>query len=163
MQEINNLNEFEISTPLQEPFSYSIIPIVVLGFLIIILVFLYIFLKSKKKKNTIPVIIEPNLKDRNQIKAIYLNKLNELLKKVEENSITNRFAYQELSILIREFIYEMTNIKVQNYTLSDIEKINIPILYELVKEYYEPEFSKSSEGNILISLEKTRKVMESWN
>jgi len=57
----------------------------------------------------------------------------------------------------------MTNIKVQNYTLSDIEKINIPILYELVKEYYEPEFSKSSEGNILISLEKTRKVMESWN
>ncbi len=160
MQEVNSI---EFTTQLQNPFSYSYIPIIFFGLLSIILVLIYIYLKLKRKTKKVPVIITPNLKNRNQIKSIYLNRLNELLRKVKEQSITNRLAYQELSKLIREFTYEMTSIKVQNYTLSDIEKINMPILYELVKEYYDPEFSKLSQGNIVASLEKTRKVMESWN
>jgi len=81
---------------------------------------------------------------------------------IQKNIISNREAYQSLSKLIRMFIYEMTNIKVQNYTLGDIKNINIHILYELVKEYYSPEFSRESKGDIISSIEKTRKVMEVW-
>ena len=39
----------------------------------------------------------------------------------------------------------------------------MPILYELVEEYYVPEFSEKSIGNIKLSIEKTRKVIEKWS
>ena len=51
----------------------------------------------------------------------------------------------------------------QNYTLKEIENLNMPILYELIKEYYNPEFSKNIKGNILSSIEKTEKVIHKWN
>ena len=63
----------------------------------------------------------------------------------------------------RSFIFETTNIKVQNYTLNDISKINMPTLYELVSEYYDPEFSRISKGNIINSIAKTREVIVKWN
>lgn len=162
MQTQTNTN-IDFNTPLRDSFHYSILPIVILALILIILIIVLIILSKKKEKENIPVIIQPNFKDRNQIKTNYLYQLNELFKRVQENAITNRMAFQTLSKLIRNFIYEMTSIQVQNYTLMDIEKINMPILYELVKEYYDPEFSKESKGNIIHSIEKTRRVIEAWN
>lgn len=162
MQAVTNMKDFEFSVELQDLFSYSLLPIFLFGILSIILLIICYLLKNRNN-NTIPTIIVPNIKDRNQIKTLYLAKINELLTDFQSGNLSNRHAYQKLSILIREFIYEMTNIKVQNYTLSDIEKINMPTLYELVKEYYDPEFSKLSQGNIIQSIEKTRKVIEIWN
>lgn len=153
-----------LTTELKPPFSYSILSIIIFAIILIILIVILILLSRKKeRKKNIPVVITPSYKDRNQIKLTYLNKLNELLTKVNNGSIQNRKAYQELSKLIRTFIYEMTSIQVQNYTLADIKKINMPVLYELVSEYYDPEFSKISKGNISNSIEKTRRVIEAWN
>ena len=77
--------------------------------------------------------------------------------------ITSRKAYQELSMTIRLFVYELTGVEVQSYTLKEIKKLNIPVLYELIKEYYDPEFSKLSKGNIKLSIDKTRGVIQRWN
>lgn len=151
----------QVTTELQEMFSYSLLPI----FFIIILIVIFTFLIYKKKKlidNNIDLKI-PTIKDINIIKNNYLLKIDNLTTNFNNNKISSRKAYQNLSSLIRNFIYETTNIKVQNYTLKDIKKINMPILYELISEYYDPEFSKISKGNILLSLEKTRKVIEKWN
>ena len=63
-----------------------------------------------------------------------------------------------ISVLIRLFVYELTGLEVQSCTLKDIKKLNIPVLYELIKEYYDPEFSKISKGNI-----KTKEVISRWN
>lgn len=145
---------------LSEMFSYSFIPIIILEIILIIAILAFKFIKENEK---VPQVIEPNKKDREAIKEKYLLKINNLIVEVSNNKINNRDAYQELSSLIRNFVYEMTTIKVQYYTLSDIEKINIPILYDLVNEYYDPEFSKESKGNLLQSIERTRKVIERWN
>lgn len=72
-------------------------------------------------------------------------------------------AYQNLSKVIRNFVFEATHIKVQNYTLDDIRKLNMPILYELISEYYNPEFANISNGNFIYSIEKARGVVERWN
>lgn len=101
--------------------------------------------------------------NKQKIKQKYIKKLNEVEQKILNNKITIRSAYQSTSFIIRCFVYEMTNIKVQNYTLNDISKLNMPILYELIQEYYVPEFSEQSIGNIKSSIEKTRKVIEKWN
>ncbi len=145
---------------LNEMFSYSLVPIIVLVIIFILTIIIFKFIKENQQTLQ---IIEPNRKDKETIKEKYLFKINNLIIDVSNNKISNRNAYQQLSTLIRNFIFEMTSIKVQYYTLSDIEKINMPVLYELVNEYYDPEFAKEAEGNILQSIERTRKVIERWN
>lgn len=151
-----------VQTDLQDMFSYSLIPTLITLIIIAIILIIYIIYTNKKKKVIVP-IIKPIAKDVNKIKLKYLKEINDLLTKVKNNNITNRKAYQALSIIIRKFVYEMTSIRVQVCTLKDIEMLNIPILYELVSEYYHPEFAEISSGNIISSIEKTKGVIERWN
>ena len=149
----------QVETELRDMFSYS--PILIIPILILIILILVIILHKKKDINKIKVII-PEQKNLNEIKNKYLYNIKLLLNNLDNKKISNRTAYQSLSRLIRNFIFEVTNIKVQYYTLEDIKKLNMPILYELVEEYYNPEFQRYSNGNILESINKTKKVIEEW-
>lgn len=60
------------------------------------------------------------------------------------------------------FVFEVTDITTQNYSLSEIKKLNIPILYELIEEYYEPEFAEQTNGDFDNSINKARRVIEQW-
>ena len=149
----------QVSTELKPLFSYSFMPIAII---IILLIILFLIKKAKINKRKKEIIIVPPI-NINELKRKYLIKINELTNNLNSNKITNRKAYQSLSKIIRDFVYEATNIKVQNYTLSDIKKLKLPQLYQLIEEYYDPEFAKISQGNILSSIEKTRKEIEKWN
>lgn len=150
-------------TELQPPFSYSLYPIILVIILLILLT-LFVFMQKKKKElKKLPEVKDITLKDLNVIKRKYLSQLDEVNNKLNDNKISTRIAYQEISTIIRLFVYESTDIKVQHYTLKDIKRLNIPILYELIQEYYAPEFSEYILGDIKSSLEKTRKVIEKWN
>lgn len=150
----------QVQTKLKPMFSYSFLTIVFTAAIIIII---FILIKYIKKKEIRKNVIIPTHKDLISIKKNYLLKLQELSNNLNSNNINSRKAYQNLSNIIRSFVYEATNIKVQNYTLKEIKMINIPILYELVSEYYDPEFAKISKGNISSSINKTRMVIEKWN
>ena len=153
----------QVTTDLRPMFNYSILPTLISFLILIIILLAILFLKYKKKKVKVKEIVIPKNINIYEIKNKYLGLINNLLNEVYGERIDNRHAYQTLSKLIRNFIYEATNIKVQNFTLNDIKETNIPILYELVKEYYDPEFNNISKGNIIISIDKTRKVIERWN
>ena len=153
----------QVETELSDMFSYSFLPIII--FIIVLLGLIIIFKLYKPHKAKEKVVLKTNTLSYNDtlnIKKKYLLQLDNLVKEVNDNSINVRKAYQKLSKLIRNYIFETTGIKVQNYTLSEIEKVNMPSLYELVKEFYNPEFSISSSGNILESISKTRVVIEKW-
>ena len=155
----------ETTVKLQELYAYSILPISIIAILVIAIT-IYILIEKIKKKNEIVKIVDVKIVEPKNIKSIqnkYLKRLDNLRKKLELNRITTRVAYQGLSTLIRYFIYEVTDIKVQNYTLSEIETLNMPFLTELIQEYYAPEFAKQSIGDIKQAIEKTRKVVEKWN
>lgn len=162
MQIPDKLEKIDLSSKieLEDLFTYSTTPIIIGIILIIILVLIILY----KKKNKV-INIDNNVKLNNKIdiKDSYLKILDTLLDDIKNGRIQNRKAYQRLSKIIRNFIYEMTNIKVQNCTLEDISKKDMPVLYELVKEYYDPEFANISKGNIISSIEKTREVIKRWN
>ena len=115
------------------------------------------------RKNNIKFDTDLNMWEDMLFIVKYLTKIDNLIINFNNSKLSSRKAYQELSSIIRNFIYEVTNIQVQNYTLKDISTINMPILYQLVSEYYNPEFSKISKGNITLSINKTRMVIEKWN
>lgn len=148
----------QIKTELNDMFSYSLFPVIIL-FVITVIFLLYLIIINNNKKHN---IITPNKKKLLNIKNNYLNNLDILLNDYSNNIISKREAYHRLSLSIRNFIYETTNIKVQYFTLEDIKSIDIPILYDLVSEYYNPEFSRKSEGNFYDSIEKTRMVISRW-
>ena len=141
-------------------FSYSF-SIILLLFFIIIAIIIYLIVTRIRKAKSI-VIVKPQKKDLLTIKQNYLIQLDELQTNRKNNKITNRKSYQELSKIIRNFVYEVTQIKVPYYSLEEIKQVNIIELTKLVEEYYHPEFAKESKGKIDNSIRKTREVIEKW-
>lgn len=153
---------------LQEPFTYSIIPLIITICFVLAMTFYLIYLNIKKKKvrvedDHLKVIPEKNIKNVPVIKDKYLEQLNSIEYKYTNNMIDLRKAYQLISESIRMFVFEITDITTQNYSLKEIKKLNIPDLYELIEEYYEPEFASRSVGDFGVSIEKARRVVKEWN
>lgn len=153
---------------LQEPFTYSIIPLIITICFVLAMTFYLIYLNIKKKKvrvedDHLKVIPEKNIKNVPVIKDKYLEQLNSIEYKYTNNMIDLRKAYQLISESIRMFVFEITDITTQNYSLKEIKKLNIPDLYELIEEYYEPEFASKSVGDFGVSIEKARRVVKEWN
>ena len=152
----------ELKTELQEMFSYSFIPIIIIFIILVcLIIFTILFIKKTKKQNIIIKQIIPK-KDINIIKNDYLSRINNLLNDINNKKVSNRKAYQQLSVLIRNFIYEATGIKVQNYSLEEIKITSIPYLYDLIYEFYDPEFNKISTSSIKDSINKTVSVIQKW-
>lgn len=110
----------------------------------------------------VKVIPERNIKNIPVIKNKYLQQLNDIEDKYTNNKIELRKAYQLISEAIRLFVFEVTDITTQNYSLTEIKKINIPVLYELIEEYYEPEFASKTIGDFNSSINKARRVINEW-
>ena len=155
------------SVTLQEPFSYSMIPMIVVGTLVAlygIYLIISILQKQPKKKIATPVpkkIISPA--DIRTIKSKYLAELENIKQALWTQQISTRDAYQKMSLCIRHFVYEVTGIQVQNYTLEDIKGLHMPGLEALIAEYYAPEFAMTSMSDSSASIERTKRVIELWN
>lgn len=153
---------------LQQPFTYSIIPLIIAIIVIIAMTCYLIYLykqkvKIKKEVVEMKIIPEKNIKNIPVIKNKYLKQLDSIEYKYTNNTIELRKAYQMISESIRMFVFEITDITTQNYSLSEIRKLNIPNLYKLIEEYYEPEFASKSVGDFSASINKARRVINEWN
>lgn len=157
----------QTSVNLQQPFSYSKIQLIIIILIIAIIIYYLNFYKKKKgkkveEKNEVKVIPEKNIKNIPVIKEKYLKQLKNIENQYIQNKIELRKAYQMISESVRMFVFEVTDISTQNYSLEEIKKLNIPSLYELIKEYYEPEFASKSVGNFNNSINKARRIIKEW-
>ena len=149
---------------LQEPMGYSFLPIL-LCFLIIIGVVIFLILTRKKvttNNNAVKVIPQKNVKNIPVIKNKYLKELENIENKYQNNEIQIRKAYQLISEAVRMFVFEITDISTQNYSLKEIKKLSIPNLYEAIEEYYEPEFASKSTGDFETSIKKAKEIVKNY-
>lgn len=157
----------QTSVNLQDPFTYSIVPFIIITFLILVMTYYIFHLMKKKEKqvkeNSVEVIPEKNIKNIPVIKGKYIEQLDIIEHKYRSETIDLRKAYQLISEAVRMFVFEITDITTQNYSLREIKNLNIPNLYELIKEYYEPEFASKSVGDFETSINKARGVIKEWN
>ena len=155
----------ETSVKLQDGFSYSLLPIIGLIIIIVATVLVVIIMEimkaAEKKAKKKPVVKIPS--DITSIRTKYLLALDKVKLDFEDGKISIRETYTLMSSIIREFIHKTTGINVKNYSLQDIRTLDMPILEQLVTEYYAPEFARESNGDVQLSYEKTRKAMEEWN
>lgn len=158
----------DITVKLQNPFSYALWPIILLGLVIIGIVVVLIILKLnvRPKKRTAPKTANPQpIKsvDVNALRMQYLKQLDDVEQAFRNQKLSIRKAYQNMSAIVRKFVQERTGIKANSYTLEDIKKLNMPQLEALIGEFYSPEFSVKSEGDVFEALEKSRRIIEEWN
>lgn len=155
------------SVTLQEPFSYSLLPIVVLSVLVLSYG-IYLFCshaREKTKRKTVPKteLTRASGTELALIKQKYLAELESIRQAAYKEQITTRETYQNMSGCIRQFVYEVTGIKVQNYTLFDIQQLHMPHLESLIAEFYHPEFAVISQGDSDAAYQKAKRVIELWN
>ncbi len=165
MQTADN-NKIPITVELQDNFSYLPIGVIIIILMAVAaLVYLIIKIVKKAKSNEPKPIQVVEIKEDKlmRLKHKYHNMLMGILKRHEAGQITDRLAYQELSKVIRHFVYDVTGIKVQNYTLEEIGGANIPSLYYLIAECYAPEFDAIGSGNVPDIINKAGRVIEGWN
>ena len=156
-----------ISVDLEDPISYMLIWLLLGLVFIAAVIFLQIYFRKKfgdalKRPKKIK-IRKPKPKTMQEIRMNYLGKLGGIEADLRSGKISIRQAYQNMSSCIRGFIFEATGIPVEKYTLSEIRKVNIPALTQLVEEYYEPEFARFTYADVNQSIYKTRKVLELWH
>lgn len=154
------------SVELQAPFQYMILWLILAVLFIAGVIIAQVLLRKKlgdrlKKAKQIKLkrIAESTLEG---LKKKYIGELTCIEMDLRNQKITVRQAYQKMSICIRLFVHDVTGIKVQKYTLSEIKKVNMPQLTNLVREYYEPEFALESRTDVMGSVQRTRAVIESW-
>lgn len=154
------------SVELQDPFSYMIIWIILAVLFIAAVIFAQLYFRKvlgdRLKKPRTPKLKKVPPATLDNIKRKYLGELTYIESDLVNNRITIREAYHKLSKNIRMFVFEVTGIKVQKYTLTEIRRVNIPPLTNLVREYYEPEFARETRADVRSSIYKTRELIQSW-
>lgn len=161
-----------ITVELQDMFSYSVWLTVGVTMLVILIgvVGLLVFLKMRNKKKVVerPVPVQEPLPQKTQltgeqIKQKYCAMIDDLENQCHTGKLSNRKAYQKLSVILRRFVYELTGMKVHNFTLNEIERLNMPCVSSVIEECYAPEFSLDKDGSIYDTMNKTRMVIREWH
>ena len=160
----------QTSINLQNMYNYSVWPLLLVFLIFAIMTIGLIVILVKKNKRQVDVkkpdvkkIQQKDIKNIPVIKSKYIKKLNGIESKFKDKKIDLRKAYQEISETVRLFVFEVTDITTQNFSLSEIKKANIPGLYELIEEYYEPEFAEKSVGDFDDAINKARRIVSEWN
>ena len=157
----------QTSINLQGLYEYSTMPIIIILGIVILLTIYLVYIQKKKTKDILKIEEKPKImlveKNIPEIKNKYLKQIDIIEKQYKNNELELRKAYQKISEKIRLFVFEVTDIKTQNYSLYEIRQLNMPNLYELIKEYYKPEFSSKSEGDFIDSINKARRIINEWN
>ena len=115
------------SVELQDPFSYMIIWIILAVLFIAAVIFAQLYFRKvlgdRLKKPRTPKLKKVPPATLDNIKRKYLGELTYIESDLVNNRITIREAYHKLSKNIRMFVFEVTGIKVQKYTLTEIRRV----------------------------------------
>lgn len=140
----------------------------ILGLILLLLVlvwsFLIIFLTRKRTTRTIDNSVLQTVPpvDLASLQSKYLALIDQVTVRHNNREISSRQAHQELSYLIRIFVYEARGQKLQTFTLSDLKRTSYTKIAETIEKYYIPEFSKIEAGNVLESVALAKEVISTW-
>lgn len=160
-----------ITVEFQDMFSYSVL--LTAGTIVLVLIIgivgliVYMKTKNKKKVEVKPLPVKEKISEikqltPEQIKQKYCAMIDDLEKQCRAGKMSNRKAHQKLSEILRRFVYDLTGEKVHNFTLNEIERLNMPSVSSVIAECYAPEFSVDKDGSIYDTMNKTRMVIREW-
>lgn len=162
------------SVKLQMPFEYSwwvsviTILILLLGLIGVNYVFFWLYRNVQKASASMPaahkIIMTPEVLRR--VKEQYTLRVQSVMDRYSSGALSKRDGYQELSLVIRGFVHEVTGINVENFTAKEVKAMGIRRLDVLMEEYYVPEFAedeRSREKDLMASCNVAMGVIKAWS
>jgi len=155
------------SVKLQDMESYSLIfmiiaiAVIALPIIIILILKLIRFEPPKRKPKPVKLPVAKKIEPQ-QLKSMYLEKVREIETRYTNNLIDLRQAHIDLSKTVREYCAFASNINTDKLTLREIAKLGKPALFDMVKEFYQPEFAYESDKDINMSFWSAREVIRTW-
>lgn len=136
-----------------------VLVVIVIGWLVFV-----IFITRKRVQktiNTLPQVpyVAPDI---SLLKQKYLALIDDVEKKYASHEYTKRLAHQSLSTLLRFFVYEAQNHRVDVMTLSDLRKTRYLTLAKAIEGLYIPEFRRHEQGDVAAAASSAREMVSSW-
>lgn len=128
--------------------NYSLtIPLLLIALIIVNII---IIIVSKTRKHNLPIKKQSLL----QVKIVE--------NKLQLSQISQKEATKQISIIVRNYIYNTSGIKINCYSLSEIKSLNNKTLSRLISECYKIEFSKKATINLDNIFKLAREIIKSW-
>ena len=158
----------QTSVDLQDPFSYSLLPLVIVSSVIVvsIIVLLTIWFIRKRKRTPAIKVEKPQVfkvKTKADAQREYLAKIAIVEQKYMAGQMDVRAVHQELSAIVRMFVHDLTGINAQNFSLNELKAHNVHQISHLIEEFYAPEFAERTEKETSKSINDAREVIIRWN
>ena len=156
----------DISPPVQ----YDIAWVLIVGGLTLIALVFYIvlFQMTKKMKPEENILMMPRIANGAErlslIKNNYAGKVYDIQKAYHNGDISDRKAFQALSVNLRNFTHEYSGSGAHAMTLTDLNKTQAPeLLKEKIQNYYPLAFEEAERtSNVDLAVEDALKVIAIW-
>lgn len=106
-----------------------------------------------------PVYAKPDLA---ALKQKYIALIQDVEAQHQAGSVGLRKLHHQLSYLLRLFVYELKSVRLDTFTLEDLQKSRYKSVAETIERYYLPEFLEVEQGNAAEAIELAMRVINEW-
>jgi hypothetical protein len=101
--------------------------------------------------------------DPHSLRRDYLRRIDAVAADAEAGRLSARASHQELSLLIRSFVRDISGIDAPRMTLAELRAQGIPTAAEAIGSLYPAEFSRDPRESVAVTAETAREVVRTWN
>ncbi|AJT41111.1 hypothetical protein [Psychromicrobium lacuslunae] len=93
----------------------------------------------------------------------YLSQIDHVAAQHHAGQLSARNAHQKLSILVRAFAQELTGVKTERMTLSELRAAGLPVVGNAVELFYPAEFGVQDAQSLGHSVDIARELVARWS
>lgn len=135
-----------------------------LGLLALVAAWLaFVFLSTRQRASAIHDAASGPPSDPYSLRRDYLRRIDAVAADAEAGRLSARASHQELSLLIRSFVRDISGIDAPRMTLAELHGQGIPRAAEAIGSLYPAEFSRDPRESVAATAETAREVVRTWN
>ena len=131
-------------------------------FAAIALWYVWVWWSTREKRVVVPPRITPDRLSR--LRDDYRRQIEAVVARTEAGEITQRRGHQQLSVLVRHFVEEVSGIRAPTMTLTDLSASGgrLTPVSAVVAQLYPGEFSPDDASSVASAAAKAQAVVARW-
>ena len=91
-----------------------------------------------------------------------IRSIDRIIRDLSHSKIDIRESYQQLSMVMRIFVTEISGKDVTSLTLAELRTPELDNLAKLIEKWYSPEFAMKTRANFMNDAGQAKQVVKSW-
>lgn len=123
----------------------------------------FVFLSTRQRASSAHGAAAGPSSDPHSLRREYLRRIDALAADAEAGRLSVRASHQELSLLVRSFVRDVSGIDAPRMTLAELEAEGIPSAAQAIGRLYPAEFGREPRESVAVTAEAAREVVRTWN